>query len=72
MTTAAAKPKTEKSFWDMSKEEKEAAFAEATRQARQELHAKGSPYFIGDNRGVYAVYPDGKRVFMPNKDTICE
>jgi hypothetical protein len=60
MTTAAAKPKTGKSFWDMSKDEKETAFAKAARQARRELHAKGSPYFIGDSRGVYAVYPAGE------------
>jgi hypothetical protein len=68
MITATAKPKTGKSLWDMDKEEKETAFAEATRKARQELHAKGSPYFIGDNKGTYAVYPNGERVFMPNKD----
>jgi hypothetical protein len=46
---------------------KEAALAEATRQARQELHTKGSPYFVGDTKGTYAVYPDGRRVFMPNR-----
>ena len=69
MTIVATKPKTEKSFWDMSKEEKEAALAKATRQAQLELHAKGSPYIIGDTKGTYAVYPDGERIFTPYKDT---
>ena len=65
MTTLTAKPKTGKSIWDMDKEETEAAFAEATKQAQEEIHAKGFPYVIGDKSGIYEVYPDGKRVFTP-------
>jgi len=65
MTTLTAKPKTGKSIWDMSKEDMEAAFAEATKQAQEEIHAKGFPYIIGDKSGTYEVYPDGKRVFTP-------
>jgi hypothetical protein len=57
----------QKSFWDMNKEEKEAALAKATKQARDDLHAEGKPYHVGDARGTYAIYPDGKRVFFPNK-----
>ena len=72
MTTATVKPKTGKNLWDMNKEEMETAFAETTRQAQQELHAKGSPYIIGDAKGTYAVYPDGRRVFTPYKGEIHE
>ena len=64
MTTVIAEPKTDqKRVMDMSKEEVEAFFAEATKQAQQEIHAKGLPYVIGDKFGIYNVYPDGKRVF---------
>ncbi|MDR1943955.1 MAG: hypothetical protein LBQ19_03950 [Synergistaceae bacterium] len=43
----------------------EARLAKATKEAQEELHAKGSPYVIGDDKGTYAVYPDGRRVFTP-------
>ena len=66
MTTATAKPITgQKSFMDLTKEEMEARLAKATEQAQKEIHAKGLPYIIGDKKGTYAVYPDGKRIFTP-------
>ena len=66
MTTLTAKPKIgQKRVMDMNKEEVEAYFAEATKQAQQEIHDKGFPYVIGNKYGIYHVYPDGKRVFTP-------
>ena len=65
MATVTAKNKTGKNLWEMTPEETEVAFAEVTRQARQDLHAKGSPYIIGNNNATYAVYSDGKRVLTP-------
>ena len=66
MATLTAKPKTEqKRVMDMNKAEVEAYFAEAVKQAQQEIHEKGYPYIIGDKSGIYSVYPDGKRVFTP-------
>ncbi|MCL2469795.1 MAG: hypothetical protein FWF24_06170 [Alphaproteobacteria bacterium] len=56
-----------------TKEEIEAWAAEATRKAQEEIHAKGLPYVIGDNRGMFKVYPDGRKVFVPySKDQTCE
>jgi hypothetical protein len=49
----------------MTRDDMEAAFAKATERAQKELHAKGSPYIIGDADGTYAVYPDGRRIFTP-------
>ena len=56
-----------KSFWDMSKEEKEERMSKVARKAQQEIHDKGFPYIIGDAKGngMYAIYPDGRRVFKP-------
>jgi hypothetical protein len=73
MATATVEPKTgQKNIWDMTKEDMETAFAQATRQAQQDLHSKGSPYIIGDAKGTYAVYPDGKKVFTPYGNRINE
>jgi len=54
-----------KNIWDMSKEEIEAFFAEATKQAQDDLHANGLPYIVGGVSGTYEVYPGGKKVFTP-------
>ena len=71
MTTETDKPKTDqKDFMDLTKEEKEAELAKATKRAQAELHAKGIPYIIGDTKGTYAVYPDGKRVFTPYREKV--
>jgi len=66
MTTIATKPNiVQKRFMDLTKEEMESELAIATKQARDDLHAHGLPYIIGDTKGTYAVYPDGRRVFTP-------
>ena len=66
MTTTTVTPEAgRKSFMDLSKEEMEARLARATKKARKDLHDKGLPYIIGDMKGIYAVYPDGKRIFTP-------
>ena len=57
----------EKSLFDMSKAEIDEAMAEMARKAKQDLHAKGLPYVVGarDHKGMYHVYPDGRRVYTP-------
>jgi hypothetical protein len=66
MTITTARPKTgQKRFMDLTKEEMEADLAIATKQAQKEIHAHGLPYIIGDKTGIYNVYPDGKKVFVP-------
>jgi hypothetical protein len=62
MATATLIEKTGKNLWDMTPEETEKAFVEVVRNSQQDLHAKGSPYIIGNNSGTYAVYADGKKI----------
>lgn len=49
----------------MTKEEIEERLAKATKKAQEELHDRGRRYIIGDTKGTYAIYPDGKMVFTP-------
>jgi hypothetical protein len=71
MTITIAKPQIgQKKFMDLTKEEMEGDLAKATRQAQANLHAQGLPYIIGDTKGTYAVYPDGKRIFTPYRNKI--
>lgn len=53
-----------KKFWEATKEEKEAMFAEATREAIAETHAAGRPSTHGDEKGVYHLYPDGRKEYI--------
>lgn len=53
-----------KKLWEMTKEEKEAMFAEATRKAIEETHAAGRPSTHGDAKGVYHLYPDGRKEYI--------
>jgi hypothetical protein len=57
----------QKSIWDMTKEEIEERMSKVAHKAQQEIHDKGLPYVIGDkdSKGMYAVYPDGRKVFTP-------
>lgn len=53
-----------KSFWDMSKAEQEAFFAEATTAAIAKSHALGLRTFHSDIDGkLYWFYPDGRREY---------
>ena len=51
-------------FIELSKEEKEKIFGEATRKARAETHAAGRSSCHGDNLGVYNLYPDGTKKYI--------
>lgn len=57
----------QKSICDMSKEEIDERMAKMARKIQQDLHEKGLPYVIGseDHKGMYHVYPDGRRIFTP-------
>ena len=51
-------------FIELSKEEQEKIFGEATRKAIAETHAAGRPSCHGDNKGVYELYPDGTKKYI--------
>jgi transcription initiation factor TFIIIB Brf1 subunit/transcription initiation factor TFIIB len=64
----------QKNFWNMSKEEKEERMSKVAHKAQQEIHDKGLPYIIGDAKGdgMYAIYPDGRKIFKPYNGKIDE
>ena len=51
-------------FIELSKEEQEKIFGEATRKAIAATHAAGRPSCHGDNLGVYNLYPDGTKKYI--------
>ncbi|MGB9131361.1 MAG: hypothetical protein WCB90_01950 [Methanosarcina sp.] len=48
----------------MSTEEKEAVAREAVRKAIADTHAAGRPSTHGDKKGVYQLYPDGRKEYI--------
>ncbi len=48
----------------MSTEEKEAVAREAVRKAIADTHAAGRPSTHGDEKGVYQLYPDGRKEYI--------
>jgi hypothetical protein len=55
---------TKKSFFTMTKDEKEALLKEAADEAIAEAHAAGHPTTHGDEKGIYRLYPDGHRKYV--------
>lgn len=53
-----------KSFFTMTKDEKEALLKEAAEEAIAEAHAAGRPTTHGDEKGVYRLYPDGHKEYI--------
>lgn len=53
-----------KQIWEMSTEEKEAVAREAARKAIADTHAAGRPSTHGDEKGVYQLYPDGRKEYI--------
>ena len=53
-----------KSFFAMSKDEKEALLGEAAAEAIAEAHAAGHSTTHGDEKGVYRLYPDGHKEYI--------
>ena len=58
------KPKIKKPFLGLTKDEKEALLKEAAGEAIAEVHAAGFPTTHGDDKGVYLLYPDGRRHYI--------
>lgn len=50
-------------YFDLPKEEKEKIFARATKAAIAEAHALGLATTHGDGKGIYKLYPDGRREY---------
>jgi len=59
-----AERETPKGFLGDSPEDQEAFFAEATKDAIDAIHAAGHPTSHGDEKGVYLLYPDGRREYV--------
>lgn len=53
-----------KPFWEMNKEEQETLLAEGTKKAIAETHAAGRSTTHGDDKGVYNLYPDGRKEYI--------
>lgn len=53
-----------KSFVDLTGKEKERLFQEAVREEIAEHHAAGRPTTHGDGKGVYRLYPDGRKEYI--------
>ncbi|MBA4391666.1 MAG: hypothetical protein C0399_12135 [Syntrophus sp. (in: bacteria)] len=53
-----------KSFLEMNKTEIEALYGEATRRAIKKHHAAGLFTTHGDEKGVYRLYPDGRKEYI--------
>jgi len=53
-----------KGFLEMSKAEIETLYGEATSKAIKEHHAAGRFTTHGDEKGVYRLYPDGRKEYI--------
>jgi hypothetical protein len=58
------KQKTKRSFFGMSRHEEEALLKEAADEAIAKTHAAGLPTTHGDEKGVYRLYPDGRKEYI--------
>ncbi len=58
------KTKENKTWYEMTKEEREKCLGEATRKAIAETHAAGRSTAHGDSKGVYLLYPDGHKEYI--------
>ena len=58
------KKTTIKDFWDMTKEETEELFGEATKRAIKKHHDAGRCTSHADAKGVYKLYPDGRKEYV--------
>lgn len=57
---------TNRSFWDMEKNEQEQFFAEATKEAIEHTHEKGQSTCHKDDKGLYLLCPNGEKQYIPN------
>ena len=53
-----------KKIWELTNEELDEIMTEATRKAIEETHAAGRPSTHGDDKGVYYLYPDGRKEYI--------
>lgn len=56
--------KRSKHFLEMNKKELEAVYGEATGKAIKKHHAAGSFTTHGDGKGVYRLYPNGRKEYI--------
>jgi hypothetical protein len=66
--TPRGEKSSQRNFFDLDKGEKEAYFAQATRNAIARIHEAGLPTIHGDERGIYELYPDGHKVYVEDYD----
>ena len=54
----------DKNFWELTKEEMEKFLAEGAKEEIAKTHADGRPSTHGDDKGIYYLYPDGKKRYI--------
>jgi len=64
----AADAGAKKNFFTMSSEERTAMYAEATQAEVALHHAAGRYTTHGDEKGVYRLYPDGRKQYVSHPD----
>lgn len=57
-----------KSFFDMEDSEQDQIVARATSEAVKKVHAAGFPTTHGDDKGIYRLYPDGRKEYIKTYD----
>lgn len=53
-----------KNFWDLSKAETEELLAQSAAEEIAKTHAAGRPTTHGDKKGVYQLFPNGRREYV--------
>lgn len=53
-----------KKIWEMTNEEMDLIVKQAAKKAIAETHAAGRPSTHGDDKGVYQLYPDGRKDYI--------
>jgi hypothetical protein len=53
-----------KKIWELTSEETDALVGEAAKKAIAETHGAGRPSTHGDEKGVYLLYPDGRKEYI--------
>ncbi|MDU4961993.1 MAG: hypothetical protein E6X17_15165 [Sporomusaceae bacterium] len=58
-----------KKIWELTGKEHEAIFQEAVKEAIAKAHAAGFPTTHMDEKGIYQLFPDGRKVYEKGEQT---
>lgn len=57
-----------KSFFDLTREDREEILTATGREAIARIHAMGLPTTHGDDEGIYRLFPDGHKEYIDKAD----